>query len=89
MNYKQAKNYLKKHNAEIIFAPVSRLQISFTGEPIRVLIQPGRRVCDTKRAAVELRKRLSIKKSPGTYHSTRGKTTTLKIPRRRENVHTY
>ena len=68
MSYKQAKNYLKNQNVVLMFAPVSKLSISFTGEPTVAMIQPDRCVKDTKRAAIELKKR---KKCPRTYHSTR------------------
>lgn len=64
MNYKQAKNYLNKHDVILMYAPISGLSISFTGEPIKALIQPRRRVHDTKMAMVELKKFVKTKRTP-------------------------
>ncbi|MDD3569627.1 MAG: hypothetical protein PHY44_00800 [Lachnospiraceae bacterium] len=64
MNYKQARSYLIKHDVVLMYAPVSGLSISFVGESVKAMIQPHRRVHDTKRAVTELKKHLKTKNTP-------------------------
>ncbi|NCC16336.1 MAG: hypothetical protein EOM28_08290 [Clostridia bacterium] len=64
MNYKQAKNYLKKHRVTLVYAPVSRLSISLTDGSMVAMIQQDRIVHDTKKAATKLMKFLRTKNAP-------------------------